>query len=79
MENKKVKVLKLVFKANDGKKETLTIAEPKEDLDESTVRKAMDLISKSKAFKDEFGFYKFDVPVSAKYYTTELNDVVSKN
>lgn len=68
------KVLKLVFEAGDGKHRTLVISNPKEGLTEAQVRDAMkDIISGKMFVKD--GFQKFAKIVSAKYYSSQSDEI----
>lgn len=68
------KVLKLVFKNSKGKKSNLTLQNPKDNLDEATVKVAMESIVKSNVFeKEEVNMYAS--VVGAKYYTTQSDDI----
>lgn len=68
------KVLKLVFKNSKGKKSNLTLQSPKDNLDEATVKTAMENIVKSKVFeKEEVNMYAS--VVGAKYYTTQSDSI----
>ena len=68
------KVLKLVFASSQNKNKTITLNNPKDGLDEATVKSAMDKIAAAKAF-DLDGVVIYDTVVGAKYYTTETDDI----
>lgn len=68
------KVLKLTFKNSKGKKSNLTIQNPKDGLDENTVKTAMQGIVDANVFeKEEINLY--SSVVGAKYYTTQSDSI----
>lgn len=68
------KVLKLTFKNSKGKKSNLTIQNPKDGLDENTVKTAMQGIVDANVFeKEEINLY--SSVVSAKYYTMQSDSI----
>ena len=68
------KTLKLTFLNSKNKKTNLSVANPLENLDEQSVRKAMDVISGANIFeKEEVDMYK--TPQSAQYVERVVTDV----
>ncbi|MDF7639986.1 DUF2922 domain-containing protein [Lactobacillus sp. ESL0791] len=68
------KVLKLVFANSHNTNKTITISNPKDGLDEATVKAAMDKIAAAKAFGlGEVVIY--NSVVGAKYYTTATDNI----
>ena len=70
------KVLKLTFVNAEGKNTSLSIANPKGDLAEDTVKAAMDEIVAAGAFSKD-GVNKFVGVIGAKYYTTQSDAIFS--
>lgn len=71
------KVLKLTFVSAEGKNTSLSIANPKADLAQDTVKAAMEKIVAAGAFSKE-GVNKFVGVVGAKYYTTQSDAIFGK-
>ena len=65
-----MKTLNLTFKGSLGKPHTMKLKYANANLDEATVRAAMDQISKTKLFVNKDGEELYATPVSAKYVMT---------
>ncbi len=65
-----MKTLNLTFKGSLGKAHTMKLKYANDNLDEATVRAAMDQISKTKLFVNKDGEELYATPVSAKYVMT---------
>ena len=68
------KELKLVFKNADGKHKNMIIAKPAENLDEATIKAAMQKIVDTHAF-EKAGKKEFEAVVSASYVDRTVTQV----
>lgn len=70
----KTKILQLVFLNEQGKKVTLSLPDPAENLDLADVKQAMTVISQADAFEKE-GVEIYRIPQSASYIERVVTNV----
>lgn len=68
------KTLELRFLTDQGKNRSLTIRQPKEGLDEASVRQAMTHIQQAKLFQTE-GVHLYDRIQGARYIHRQVVDI----
>lgn len=69
-----MKQLQMTFQNSEGKRSLLSLNDVKQDLDEATVKGAMQNIAQSKLFiKDDVALY--DAIVGAKYVERTVTDI----
>lgn len=69
------KTFELLFKNEAGKVKKISISKPKDDIDQSTAKQAIDAIIAADSFVDNLGQKVYIQADGARYVTRTVNDV----
>ncbi|RPA57602.1 DUF2922 domain-containing protein [Aerococcus agrisoli] len=68
-------VFELKFKTADNKSRTVTIKNPKANLDAASVEQALNALVAANAFINEEGYQIFATPVSGRYVNRQVQEI----